>query len=123
MTNTENSAKLAVTKAYFPLRETSYKTETVKALTDAAGTTDAKAAYKAKYNDYTGQALKLNETYTSENAYFMSDVFVGSAETRTKVGKLVKDVLDAKPEDTDTDVKLKAVVDKAFDDAKTALLA
>lgn len=123
LTNTENSAKLAVTKAYFPLRETSYKTETVKALTDAAGTTDAKAAYKAKYNDYTGQALKLNETYTSENAYFMSDVFVGSAETRTAVGKLVKDVFDAKLEETDTDVKLKAVVDKAFDDAKKALLA
>lgn len=123
LTNTENSAKLAVTKAYFPLRETSYKTETVKALTDAAGTTDAKAAYKAKYNDYTGQALKLNETYTSENAYFMSDVFVGSAETRTAVGKLVKDVFDAKLEETDTDVKLKAVVDKAFDNAKKALLA
>ena len=67
--------------------------------------------------------MKLNETYTSENAYFMSDVFVGSAETRTAVGKLVKDVFDAKLEETDTDVKLKAVVDKAFDDAKKALLA
>lgn len=122
LTNTENSAKLAVTKAYFPLRETSYNTDTVKALTDAAKTTDAKAAYKAKYNDYTGQALKLNETYTTENAYFMSDVFVGSAETRTTIGKLVKGLFDAKLEDTDTDAKLKTVVDKLFDDAKTALL-
>lgn len=122
LTNTENSAKLAVTKAYFPLRKSSYQTETVKALTNAAFTTDASSSSKDKYNDYTGQVLKMNETYTDQNAYFMSDVFVGSAATRTAVGSLLNSVLDASYESTDTDVKLKEVVDEAFNKAKNAVL-
>ncbi len=117
LTNTENSAKLAVTKAYFPLRSSSYQTDTVKALTGAAKTVDATASYSEKYNDYTGQSLVLNETYSSENAYFMSDVFVGSAETRTAVGNILTTVFNKSVEETNTDEKLNAVVDAAFKDA------
>lgn len=123
LTNTENSANLAVNKAYFPLRTSSYQTTQVKALTDAVKTTDADAAYKAKYNDYTGQALKLNETYTTDNSYFMSDVFKGSAETRTAIGNIVKDVFNASVESTNTDEKIKEVVDKAFSDAWKKVIA
>lgn len=117
LTNTENSAKLAVTKAYFPLRSSSYQTDTVKALTGAAKTVEATATYSEKYNDYTGQSLLLNENYTSENAYFMSDVFVGSAETRTAVGNILTTVFNKSVEETNTDEKLNAVVDAAFKDA------
>ncbi len=117
LTNTENSAKLAVTKAYFPLRSSSYQTETVKTLTNAANTVELSGTYSEKYNDYTGQSLKLNETYSSEGSYFMSDVFVGSAETRTAVGGIITTVFNKSVEETNTDEKLSAVVDAAFKSA------
>ncbi len=123
LTNVENTSNLAVNKAYFPLRTSAYQTEAVKTLTSAAKTTNAESSYSDKYNDYTGQALLLNNTYNADGSYFMSDVFVGSADIRSAVGGIVKDVFNAKPEDTDTDAKLKAVVDKAFDDAKNKVLA
>ncbi len=123
LTNTENCAKLAVNKSYFPIRTSSYQTDSVKALTNAANTTNADSSYSEKYNDYTGQALNLNKTYTDENAYFMSDVFSGSADVRTAFGKIITTVFNKSVDETDTDDELDAVVDQAFKDAYNSLLA
>ena len=115
LTNTENSAKLAVNTAYFPLRASSYQTEDVKKLTSAVNTATAESKYSAKNSDYTGQALKLNETYASKNNYYMSDAFVGSADIRTAVGNLLNDVFN--DQNAKTNDELATLVNTKFQEA------
>ena len=115
LTNTENSAKLAVNTAYFPLRASSYQTEAVKNLTSAVNTATAESKYSAKNSDYTGQALKLNETYASKNNYYMSDAFVGSADIRTAVGNLLNDVFN--DQNAKTDDEIATLVNTKFQEA------
>ena len=128
ITNTENSAELALKTSYFPLRTSSYETEGVKKAVAASKTATIDSTSAQKNDDYVGQALALNSIYNTNNNYYMSDAFVGSngqgsADCRVVVGDLVEEVLNAKPEDTDTDEKIKAVVDTAFNNAWTKLTA
>lgn len=120
LTNTDNSANLAVNTSYFPLRETSYNSEKVKAITTAAGTATAESTYADKSSSYTGEALNLNKTYSSEDAYFMSDAFVGSAEIRSAVGGIVADVFNGKAE---SDTEIETLVNTAFNNAYTKIAA
>lgn len=126
LTNTENSAALAVgtsASTYFPLRTSSANSAAVKAARDAASTTVATASKADKATDYCGQILKLNDTYTSTNAYFMSDAFTndgtGSAEIRTAVGNILTDVLN----DTTatTDEAITTLVNDKFAEAYAAI--
>lgn len=128
LTNTENSATLAEKTSYFPLRTSSYNSTAIKTAVEKANTATNESSYSEKNTDYTGQALALNETYNEGNNYFISDAFVGtngkgSADCRITVGDLVEEVLNAKVEDTDTDAKIKAVVDTAFTNAWNKLTA
>lgn len=128
ITNTENSAELALKTSYFPLRTSSYETEGVKKAVAASKTATIDSTSAQKNDDYVGQALALNSIYNTNNNYYMSDAFVdsngqGSADCRVVVGDLVEEVLNAKPEDTDTDEKIKAVVDTAFNNAWIKLTA
>lgn len=113
LTNTDNSAKLAVNTAYFPLRTSSKNVESVKALTDAANTKPAEnATASVKGNYYAGTVMKLNDTYTADDSYFLSPVTSESAACRTAIGKLITTVFDDKKAKTDDEIK--EVVDKAF---------
>ena len=67
-------------------------------------TATAESKYSAKNSDYTGQALKLNETYAAKNNYYMSDAFVGSADIRTAVGNLLNDVFNDQNAKTDDEI-------------------
>ncbi len=121
LTNTDNSANLAEMTSYFPLRESSYENEKVKALVTAADT-EAKLEdqYATKTSIYTGTALKLNKTYTQNDDYFVSDVFSLSSKTRTAVGDLVETVFNDKTAKTDEEIT--KLVEKAFTNAyKTAV--
>lgn len=117
LTKTENSAKLAVNTSYFPLRKSSDESEQIKAIKEApAVTADSNYADKNKY--YTKTAFDLNSTYSKNGNYFMSDVFDHSAASRTAVGNLVAEVLNAT---APTDEAIKAVVDTAFKNAVDAV--
>jgi ABC-type glycerol-3-phosphate transport system substrate-binding protein len=120
LTNTDNSAVLAKNTAYFPLRASSYNTDTVKTLV-TAGNTGAKAAdtYAVKGSAYTGEALNLNTSYTSEGAYFLSDVFSKSAACRTAIGNMIKAVFDNKTATADADIT--ALVEAQFTAAYQAV--
>ena len=121
LTNTENSATLAKMTSYFPLRESSYETKEVKDLVTAAETeAQAGDTYSKKSSIYTGTSLKLNQTYTKNNDYFVSDVFSLSSSTRTAVGDLVETVFNNKTAKTDEEIE--KLVDDAFTSAyKTAI--
>lgn len=113
LTNTENSAKLAVNTSYFPLRTSSYNVDSVKALTEAAKTKpaeDATSSVKGSY--YSGTVMTLNDTYTTDDSYFLSPVTSESANCRTAIGKLLTNVFDDK--DAKTDEEIETLVDKAF---------
>ncbi|MCI1734450.1 MAG: extracellular solute-binding protein [Bacilli bacterium] len=122
LTSTDNSATLAKNTAYFPLRTSSYNSSTIKALTDAAtaGVT-ADATYSAKGAAYTGEALKLDTTYTTGNKYFLSDVFTYSAKARVAVGGIIKTVFDDKTATSDADIT--TLVNTAFQTAYDAVTA
>lgn len=121
LTNTKNSATLAKMTSYFPLRESSYETKEVKDLVTAAETeAQAGDTYSKKSSIYTGTSLKLNQTYTKNNDYFVSDVFSLSSSTRTAVGDLVETVFNNKTAKTDEEIE--KLVDDAFTSAyKTAI--
>lgn len=121
LTNTENSAKLAVNTAYFPLRTSSKNVDSVKALTDAAATKPADNAQSSvKGNYYAGTVMKLNDTYTTNDSYFLSPVTSESAACRTAIGKLITNVFDDKNAKTDDEIK--TLVDSAFDTAYSAVV-
>lgn len=122
LTNTTNSATLAKNTAYFPLRTSSYNTDDIKAIT-AAGTagTTADANSAAKGNCYTGEALNLNTTYTTDGKFFLSDVFEYSSACRTAVGNIVDTVFNDKTATTDADIT--TLVENAFNTAYAAVLA
>lgn len=111
LTNSENSAKLASATSYFPVRESSNNSDVIKNFTSKAGTVTAESLYADKNAAYSGSALKLNEEYTANNNYFMSDAFETSSTSRTVVGNLINDVFKAK---ATTDEEIKKVVDDAF---------
>lgn len=122
LTNTENSAKLAVNTSYFPLRTSASTTTEVKALTDASVTKpadNASSSDKGKY--YSGTVMKLNTTYSTDNSYFLSPVTNESSKCRTAVGKLINTIFDNK--DIKTDEQIKAAVDTAFENAYTSVAA
>lgn len=113
LTNTENSAKLAVNTSYFPLRSSAANTEEVKKLTTAATTkpTDnAASSEKGKY--YSGVVMKLNDTYSTDDSYFLSPVTKESSKCRIAIGGLVNTVFDNK--DAKTDEQITAAVEEAF---------
>jgi ABC-type glycerol-3-phosphate transport system substrate-binding protein len=122
LTSTDNTATLAKNTAYFPLRTSSYNSDSIKALTDAgtAGTT-ADAKYAAKGNAYTGEVLNLNTTYTTAGKYFLSDVFTYSSACRTAVGNIITTVFNDKTATTDDAIA--TLVDSAFTTAYAAVLA
>lgn len=112
LTNAENSAKLAVNTSYFPLRTSSYNSTSVTSLTAKADTAVTVTSSKSDKNDYyTGNALKLNSTYTSNSNYFMSDVYQYSAASRTAVGNLLNTVFNTV---ATTDDAITSLVDTAF---------
>lgn len=120
LTNTENSAKLAYNNNYFPLRTSSYEDASIKKLSTAASKTIAVETEKADKNDYyAGSALKLNETYTANSNYFISDVFEYSANSRTAVGNLLNTVFNTAAA---TDDAISELVNNAFSTAVTAAL-
>ncbi len=121
LTSSDNSATLAEATSYFPLRTSSYENEKVKKLVTAAETEiKADDKYTTKNAVYTGTTLKLNQTYTKNNDYFVSDVFDLSSKTRTAVGDLVETVFNDK--NAKTDEEIKTLVDGAFASAyKTAI--
>jgi multiple sugar transport system substrate-binding protein len=122
LTNTDNSAKLAVNTAYFPLRTSSYQTESVQNLLSAADTgVDSSASYSAKSSAYTGAVLELNEQYTASDSYFLSPVFDLSSAARTAVGNLLNTVLSDTTATSDEDIA--TLVNSAFDTAYSAVLA
>lgn len=120
LTNTDNAANLAIAKSYFPLRQSSYSTDKVKTIVDAAGTTTLESSYNDKKVDYTGQVLKLNETYSDADRYMSTAVFDLSSACRTAVGNLVKTVFDDKTAKTDAEIA--TLVDTAFNDAYKAVV-
>ena len=120
LTNTQNGGKLAAAKSYFPLRESGYSTDEVKAFTDAADKVTLESSYADKKKAYTGQVLKLNEVYASENRYISTPVFDLSSACRTAVGNIIKTFLTDK--DAQTDAEIKTLVDGAFDDAYKAVV-
>ncbi len=122
LTNKENSAKLAVNTAYFPLRTSAYELDTVKALTDAAKTApadNASSSEKGKY--YAGTVMNLNTKYTNEDSYFLSPVTAESATCRTSIGGLINTVFNTQLDTTaaDYDQKVVDTVNKAFASAYT----
>ena len=124
LTNTENSASLAASSGYFPIRESSNDEEAVKNYIDAANepaneTSTDSEAHSAKINNYIGQTYKLNETYIENDDYFVAPVYSGSAACRTAVGNLVNYVFNT---EATTDAEITALVDEAFATAYSAAL-
>lgn len=121
LTNAENSGNLAANTSYFPLRTKGYENAAITAAVAASskGTTEG-ANYAEKNSTYTGDVLSLNQTYTTQGAYFLSPVFEESSATRTAVGKLVAEVFDNQTAKTDAEIE--AAVNTAFDNAYTAVL-
>ena len=125
LTNTENSASLAVNTSYFPIRESSYETEEVQSLIDTADYVEQNGVeentYSYKRTAYTGQVLKLNEEYTEADDYIYSDVFDYSSDTRTACGDLLEEVfnttISAELGTTAYETELESVVDTAFTNA------
>ena len=119
LTNTENSAKLAANTSYFPLRTSSKNTETIKNITSAAETKPADDAKKSVKNSYySGTVMKLNDTYTNDDSYFLSPVTSESAACRTAIGKLINQVFDTV---ATTDEEITTLVNTAFDEAYTSV--
>ncbi|MFA6754886.1 MAG: extracellular solute-binding protein [Bacilli bacterium] len=116
LTNTTNSATLAKNTAYFPLRASSYKTDTVKTLTDAADDTlEITSSYSDKVNTYTGKVLDLNSEYSENDRYIYSPVFDLSSASRTAIGNLMSAVFN--DHTSTTDAEITAFVEKQFTEA------
>lgn len=119
LTDSNNTAKLSVNTSYFPLRKSAYESEGIKKLTSAAETgVTTDSSYNEKVSCYGGTSLKLNESYTNDNRYFISPVFDRSASTRTAVGGLIESIFNnANLKD---DAAITTAVDAAFEAAYAA---
>lgn len=125
LTNTDNNAALSSATAYFPLRSSSTQKDSIQTIINNGNTnlSIADSSYSARTSTYTGQAFKLNETYTESNRYFTSPVFDLSSACRTAIGNLVNSVFNDKTLTTEsTDVEIRAVVEKAFSDAYATVI-
>ena len=118
LTNTENAAHLAVATSYLPVRESSYDTDEVKALLDAAAAKDTltnASDYNVKNNTYSGTALELDAVYTEGDDYIITDVFNRSSATRTAIGDMIQAIFDDK--EAKTDDQIKTLVETELNDA------
>lgn len=116
VTNTTNSANLAVSTSYFPLRASSYTNEKiVEAVSSTSTKVEDSTAKADKTTHYSGEVFKLNTTYTNNDSYFLSDVFDLSDAARTAVGNMLDEVFDTKVTDTKTiDDIVNAAVQTAY---------
>ena len=106
LTNATNSANLAVNTSYFPLRTSAANNEKVKALTTAAATKPAdNASTIDKGNYYAGTVMKINDTLTSTDSYFLSPVTKESADCRTAVGNMISTIFNDKTATTDAEIE------------------
>lgn len=117
LTNTKNSAALAVAKSYIPIRTSAYSEPSVKAYTDAASaslTTEDK--YATKRNSYTGQVWDLAGEYSKNGNLFLSDVFEYSSKARTELGNALTAILDSKvTSDADIENLVRTQLQAAYD--------
>lgn len=121
ITNTDNSANLAVKTSYFPLRTSSYQNASISSAVASANTTISESATTAeKTTHYSGEVFKLNTTYTANNSYFLSDVFSLSDSARTAVGSMLDEIFNTKVDDTHT---IDSIVDSAVTTAYNKLAA
>lgn len=120
LTNTDNSAGLAATTGYFPIRQSSNSTPAVQNLIKAADnevseTSTTAETQQAKKDTYLGQSYKLNQEYLTEGCYFSAPVFDNktgsSAGCRDAVGALVNTILN--DHSAKTDEQIKTLVDQA----------
>ncbi len=121
ITNSDNSANLAVTTSYFPLRTSSYQNEKIASTVAAAETTISESATTSeKSTHYSGEVFKLNTTYTANDSYFLSDVFSLSDSARTAVGSMLDEIFNTKVDETHT---IDSIVDSAVTTAYNKLAA
>lgn len=121
LTNADNSANLAVKTSYFPLRTASYQNaDIVKAVNAASTTLSTTASSADKTTHYSGEVFKLNQTYTTNDSYFLSDVFTLSDAARTAVGNMLDNIFNTKVDATHT---IDSIVDNAVTSAYNSLLA
>lgn len=122
LTNTDNSASLASTTNYFPIRTSSENTDTIQKILNSASTElTLDSSYSQKTATYGGQAMKLNDTYSKNGSYFTSPAFDLSASCRTAIGNLINTVFNDKTATTDAEIK--ALVDNAFTTAYSAVVS
>ena len=122
LTNTENSARLAKQTSYFPIRNSSYKTETIKnILAKSNNVVDENTSYSDKVSTYSAQTFSLGSKYTSENRWYSSPVFDLSAKCRTAVGNIINTVFNN--HEATTDEEITTLVNKAFTTAYTDVIS
>lgn len=122
LTNTENSARLAKQTSYFPIRNSSYETETIKnILAKSNNVVDENTSYSDKVSTYSAQTFSLGSKYTSENRWYNSPVFDLSAKCRTAVGNIINTVFN--DHEATTDEQITTLVNKAFATAYTDVVS
>lgn len=122
LTNTENSARLAKQTSYFPIRNSSYETETIKnILAKSNNVVDENTSYSDKVSTYSAQTFSLGSKYTSENRWYSSPVFDLSASCRTAVGNIINTVFN--DHEATTDEEITTLVNKAFATAYTDVIS
>lgn len=120
VTNTENSANLAVKTSYFPLRTSSYANTTIASTVAAAETSlTVSSTVAEKTTHYSGEVFKLNTTYTANDSYFLSDVFSLSNDARTAVGGMLDEVFNTEVDETHS---IESIVDTAVKNAYEKLV-
>ena len=122
LTNTENSARLAKQTSYFPIRNSSYETETIKnILAKSNNVVDENTSYSDKVSTYSAQTFSLGSKYTSENRWYNSPVFDLSASCRTAVGNIINTVFNDHKATTDEEIT--TLVNNAFATAYTDVVS
>ena len=122
LTNTENSARLAKQTSYFPIRNSSYETETIKnILAKSNNVVDENTSYSDKVSTYSAQTFSLGSKYTSENRWYSSPVFDLSAKCRTAVGNIINTVFN--DHEATTDEQITTLVNNAFATAYTDVVS
>lgn len=124
LTNTENGAGLSATTGYFPVRQSSNDTPTLKTIIDAADSTindksNNDADLTAKMNKYKGLSYRINEQYNEQDDYFIAPINEHSASCRTAVGELVNTIFNT-PATTDDEIE--ALVENSFKTAYSAAI-
>ena len=121
LTNKENSAALAAQTNYFPLRESSKETESLKALIEAAKKpVTASSAYADKKSNYAGSVFEINDECMKGNNYFMSPVYSLAGKARSAVNNIINALFDDTTHTSDDQIK--QLVDEQFAAAKTSIL-